>query len=452
MEAPRIQYAKSVDGTAIACTVLGSGPPLVVATAPLSAGLNTSLRSRERTDFWLALSARRTLVLFDQRHSGLSGPATAFSFELMTADIASVADQLGLERFDLWGFMSSCHVTLRFAAEYSERVGRLILTGPTPKGVSPRTTNIHPDLYQMAEIDWFAFTSLLGLANQGWTDSGREYAEDLRRLWTPESFAALMSAIEGFDSWPFAPSVSCPTLILTVETPRRNHPVADRPASARRLASLLPNARLVIPPPLGLQGTYDPRQVELVETFLGEDLPAGKYKTPRSPEDTLPEGAVVILFTDIVESTALTERLGDAAFRSQARELDASLRVLVREAGGTPVEGTLLGDGLLAVFTSARQAIDCALRCNAAAESAGLQLHLGLHAGDVLREGNNVYGGAVNIAARIMALTEPGQVLVSDTVRSLARTSAGVTFADQGEHALKGIADPVRVFEVRGKE
>jgi adenylate cyclase len=76
-------------------------------------------------------------------------------------------------------------------------------------------------------------------------------------------------------------------------------------------------------------------------------------------------------------------------------------------------------------------------------------LHLGIHAGDVIREANNVYGGAVNIASRISALSAPGEVLVSDVVRALARTSAGVTFEDRGEHALKGVADPQRVYAVR---
>jgi adenylate cyclase len=142
--------------------------------------------------------------------------------------------------------------------------------------------------------------------------------------------------------------------------------------------------------------------------------------------------------------------MGDAAFREKARELDTSLRSAIRECSGTPVEGKLVGDGVLAVFTSARQAIDCALRCNSAGESVGLQLHLGIHAGDVIREGNNVYGGAVNIAARIAGASAPGEVLVSDTVRGLARTSAGVTFDDRGERELKGVADPQRLFTVRG--
>jgi DNA-binding CsgD family transcriptional regulator len=78
-----------------------------------------------------------------------------------------------------------------------------------------------------------------------------------------------------------------------------------------------------------------------------------------------------------------------------------------------------------------------------------LPLHLGLHAGDVIREENNVYGGAVNIASRISGLSAPGQVLVSDIVRGLARTSAGVRFEDRGEQTLKGVGEPVRVWAVK---
>jgi adenylate cyclase len=81
-----------------------------------------------------------------------------------------------------------------------------------------------------------------------------------------------------------------------------------------------------------------------------------------------------------------------------------------------------------------------------------MPLHLGLHAGDVIREENNVYGGAVNIAARISGLSAPGEVLVSQTVRDLARTSAGVSFEDRGEQALKGVGEPVRVWAVAGGE
>jgi adenylate cyclase len=76
-------------------------------------------------------------------------------------------------------------------------------------------------------------------------------------------------------------------------------------------------------------------------------------------------------------------------------------------------------------------------------------LHRGLHTGDVIREDNNVCGGAVNIASRISGLSAPGEVLVSDIVRGLARTSAGVRFVDRGEQALKGVGEAVRMWAVR---
>jgi class 3 adenylate cyclase len=162
----------------------------------------------------------------------------------------------------------------------------------------------------------------------------------------------------------------------------------------------------------------------------------------------LPSGTSVILFTDIVDSTPLTERMGDAAFRALSRGIDERVRATMRDNGGTPVEGKVLGDGVMGVFTSAAQAIAAARACVELGRE--LPMHIGLHAGDVLSEGTNVYGGAVNIASRICGLCAPGEILVSATVRELARTSAGVAFEDRGEQSLKGIEEPVRVFAVTG--
>ena len=78
-----------------------------------------------------------------------------------------------------------------------------------------------------------------------------------------------------------------------------------------------------------------------------------------------------------------------------------------------------------------------------------MQLHLGIHAGDVIREGGTIYGGTVNIAARISDQAVAGEVLVSRTVRDLARTSSFVDFEDRGEVTLKGIAEPQQLFAVR---
>lgn len=187
----------------------------------------------------------------------------------------------------------------------------------------------------------------------------------------------------------------------------------------------------------------------MVDEFTGVPVP-DEHKlddAPSAPGASAGAAAgsatAIVLFTDIADSTALTERVGDAAFREASRAADDRVRSTMRKHGGTPVEGKVLGDGVMGVFPSAAQAIAAAREC---VRSAGaLPMHIGLHAGDVLREADNVYGGAVNIASRICALCVPGEILVSSTIRELARTSAGVTFEDRGEHVLKGIEDPVRV-------
>jgi adenylate cyclase len=140
--------------------------------------------------------------------------------------------------------------------------------------------------------------------------------------------------------------------------------------------------------------------------------------------------------------------MGDAAFRQRAATLDTALREAIRAGGGTPVEGKLLGDGVLATFPSAASAIQAAARCARAGEEIGLPLHIGVHAGDVIREHDNIFGGAVNLAARIADVAQPGDVVVSDVVRTLGRTSAGVDFEDLGEQSLKGVAEPQRLWRV----
>ena len=217
--------------------------------------------------------------------------------------------------------------------------------------------------------------------------------------------------------------------------------------ASRRLAASLPNGSFASIAP-GEAGGILETVSRTARRFLRQVLPQPEPGAGSS----LPSGTAIILFADIVDSTALTERLGDDAFRDKARGLDTALRAIIRDAAGTTIEGKLLGAGVLAVFTSARQAIEAALACAHAGNDGSLPLHLGLHAGDVIREGDNVFGGAVNIASRISGLSAPGEVLVSDTVRSLARTSAGVTFEDRLEHSLKRIADPVRVYRVDSQE
>lgn len=442
---PRIQYARTADGVDIAYWTVGQGTPLVhLINFPWS-NLELEWRDPQRRRWYERLAEKRTLIRYDPRGTGLSDRhATEFSLDALVLDLEAVVDRLGLERLDLLGSVPTGPVAVAYTARHPDRVSHLILWCTSPNPAATWDPRMVRSLFSLAEADWRTFTETSAHIGLGWSDdeSARRYAAFMRECVTPEVAGAAYRAIATFDVTGLLPQVQSATLVL-----HRAQAAGLSVDSARELAARISDARLVV-----LQGESAAMQVgdwESVFAAIDEFLSEGEEPEAKME---LPEGMAVILFADIVESTALTEEMGDAAFRAKARELDTSLRAIIRECAGTPVEGKLVGDGVLAVFTSARQAIECALRCGAAGDSVDLRLHLGIHAGDVIREENNVYGGAVNIAARIAGASAPGEVLVSDTVRGLARTSAGVGFEDRGEQTLKGIAEPQRLFAVRTRE
>ena len=435
---PRIQYAKTSDGVNIAYTTLGEGAPVFwLADPPWS-----NLRLEGRILDLPVLAQRRMVVRFDARGLGLSDREVEdLTLQARCHDIEAVANALGLWAFHLVGVGFSGALAVAYAAGHGECVSRIALVNAFARAADVTATPQARVLIEMLTADWEMFTENLGALTFGW---GRKRsvqgAEFVRASVTQEGLQRGLQAISSADVSAILPRISAPTLVI-----QHGGLKFLSMEQGRELAAAIPNARLAV-----LEGTWaggNKLLFETIDQFLGEsdeptELPA------------LPSGTAIILFADIAGSTALTERLGDAAFREKARDLDTTLRTIIRERSGTPIEGKLLGDGVLAVFTSARQAIEAALACGRAGDDASLPLHLGLHAGDVIRESDpdgraNVYGGAVNIASRISGLSAPGEVLVSETVRSLARTSAGVQFEDRGEQALKGVGEKVRVWSAR---
>jgi class 3 adenylate cyclase len=444
---PRIQYAQTADGVSIAYWTIGEGAPLVYMPNIPFSHIQLEWQIPEYRRWYERLAEKGMIVRYDGRGSGLSDrEVTEYSLDAWLLDLEAAVDHLGLESFTLFAPLHSGPVAIAYAARRPERISHLILWSSYARASDYLRSTQAQTMRSLAlsTADWELYTETVAHAVIGWSESepARRMAGLLQESVTQEAAQAAIRVTGEFDAASLLSEVRSPTLVL-----HRRSVALPAVDTARGLASHIPDARLAL-----LEGTSLAPYVGDMESVLAaidEFLGEGDEATPKAE---LPEGMAVILFADIVESTALTEEMGDAAFRAKARELDASLRGIIRECVGTPVEGKLVGDGVLAVFTSARQAIECALRSNAAGEPLGLQLHLGIHAGDVIREGNNVYGGAVNIAARIAGASAPGEVLVSDTVRGLARTSAGVTFEDRGEHTLKGIAEPQRLFAVRGGE
>jgi class 3 adenylate cyclase len=445
---PRIQYTTTSDGVSIAYSVIGEGMPLVhLPWFPLS-HLQAEWRVPEIRRWRERLAEGRMLVRFDGRGVGLSDhDVTDFTVDARLLDLEAVVDCLKLEEFALYAPLHSGPVAIAYAARHPERVSHLALCCTYARASDWYGSPVVQGVLALADLDWQTFTeTAIGTFAAGWGEG--EFAHRVAILFreslTQPAYRRFIPTLQAVDVNPILPTVTSPTLVLH----RReiNQLGVD---VARRLAAGIPNARLAL---LEGQSVFEPfGDTEPIATALDDFLSEGATISAHPEAVEGPSGTAIILFADIANSTALTERLGDAAFRAKVRDLDSALRKIIRESGGTPVEGKLVGDGLMAVFTSARQGIEAAVACAPAGDREGLPLHLGIHAGDVIREGDNVYGGAVNIASRIAGASAPGEVLVSDIVRGLARTSAGVTFEDRGEHELRGIADAQRLFAVRAR-
>jgi class 3 adenylate cyclase len=168
-------------------------------------------------------------------------------------------------------------------------------------------------------------------------------------------------------------------------------------------------------------------------------------RQPDVVADSVERTRAVIFFTDIVESTSLTEALGDAAFRGRTAALERCVRRAVAEEGGYTMSGVRLGDGVLALFPLAPAAAACAVAAHGCAAEVGLQLRIGVHAGELLITEDTAHGAAVNTTARICAAARAGETFVSEQVRSLIR-DGGWRFEDRGVHELKGVRDTPRLF------
>jgi class 3 adenylate cyclase len=154
-----------------------------------------------------------------------------------------------------------------------------------------------------------------------------------------------------------------------------------------------------------------------------------------------------LLFTDVVGSTHHAERLGDAHWKALLHTFLRSTRLHLDRYRGHLI--TTTGDGVLARFDSPGRAVRCAQNLVVAAHEYDLAIRAGIHSGEVELLGHDVRGLAVHIAARVLALAEADEILVTETTRQLVAGS-GLQFSDRGEHQLKGVSDPRRVFAFTG--
>ena len=152
-----------------------------------------------------------------------------------------------------------------------------------------------------------------------------------------------------------------------------------------------------------------------------------------------------ILLTDIVGSTAIAERLGDQAWKQLLAEHDRSIRVRLARYRGTEIK--TLGDGFIATFASPVAALRCGDAIRTEVRALGLEVRVGVHTGEIELTGSDIAGIGVHVAARILALAGPSDVLVSSSTRALAE-GADLRFEAGGTHSVKGLERPLEVYRL----
>ncbi len=197
--------------------------------------------------------------------------------------------------------------------------------------------------------------------------------------------------------------------------------------------------------------------IPVAAVSIAEMLGAVEQEVPwasdSSDDPPLPESAFrTILFTDMQGSTAETQRLGDAGHMKQLRTHNDISRRALGACGGREVKHT--GDGIMASFASVASAVECATMIQRDLDSyneqhpnAVVRVSIGISAGEPVAEHSDLFGAAVQLAARVCAHAEAGQILVPNVIRELC-IGKNFSFVDRGETALKGFDDAIRVYEV----
>ena len=198
-------------------------------------------------------------------------------------------------------------------------------------------------------------------------------------------------------------------------------------------------------------------QPELAEGFLGgvETNAAGAAILPGGGADSRDPGIRTVLFTDVVNSTTLTQSLGDEAALAMLGVHDTVVRNALADLGGREVKHT--GDGIMASFVSTAAAVRCAIQIQReldkyaqANPERALKVRVGAAAGEPVEQHNDLFGSTVQLASRLCAHAQPEQILVSNAIAELC-LGKGLQFEDLGELTLKGFGYPVRAHAAAWK-
>ena len=428
-------YARSGD-LRIAYQVVGEGPLDLVFVPGFISNLDLSWDEPAMAHFLSRLSAFSRLILFDKRGTGLSDRLGDLpTLEERMDDVRAVMDAAGSKRAALFGISEGGAMSMLFAATYHERTQALILYGTYADfhtWVLP--TDRFEAFLETIDRSWGKGESLSVFAPSRTADERfkRWWARFERSGASPSAVITLMRMNSQIDVRHVLPAIRVPTLVL-----HRSGDTRVNVEGGRYLAANIPGARYVEFPGTDhvlWAGDVDPVADEIEEFLTGTH---GQVE----PDRVL----ATVLFTDIVNSTRIAEAMGDRGWRTLLDEHDRIVRKELDRYRGREVK--TLGDGFLATFDGPARAVRCARALIDALRPLKLNVRCGVHTGEIEVSGEDIGGIAVHIAARIAALADGGDVLVSRTVRDLVAGS-NLPLKERGDFVLKGLSERMPLYVV----
>jgi len=429
-----IRYARNSGGQSVAYRLSGEGPLDIVFIPDWVTNLEVMREEPSIARFFDRLAGFGRLIEFDKRGSGLSDPVPLGAIptqEEWMDDVLTVLNDIGSNKAALIGHGEGGSMAMLFAATHPARTRALVLADSfarrlrapdypagIPRDVADRLIRGMIGAWGTGEVTRSGAPSLA---------HSKVFLETRARLerlaMSPAQFAALYPATYELDVRPLLDTIRVPTLVLH----RRNNPYM-LVGNGRYLAEHIKDAEFV-----ALEGEDHLFHAGDSITLL-DHVQRFLTGTTEVPDNN--RVLATVLFTDIIGSTGLAERLGDKAWRELLDSHHALVRHELTRFRGREIDTA--GDGFFATFDGPARGVRCALAVRDVVRSLGIEIRAGLHTGECELMGNKVGGIAVHIGARVAACAEAGSVYVSRTVKDLVAGS-GLRFESMGSHELKGV-------------
>lgn len=436
------QYARNGD-VHLAFQVRGEGPVDLLFLPIWWGHVELLWESPLAERFFGRLARFSRLILYDRRGTGLSDPVPPGSLPTvddLVADAHAVLDAAGSSRATLLGNFEGGTTALMMAASDPNRVDALVLVDSyarftrapdypwgMPEEVYGRVLDrMREEWGSGATARWLVPSKAEDRAFVDW------YARYERQSVSPGMAVAMGRVNAAIDVRPVLSSISCPTLVV-----QRSEDRWVRRGHGRYLADHIEHSHYVELP--GADAAVIGADQEQLLDHILEFLIGSPAR--REPDRVL----ATVMFTDIVDSTRIAGRLGDAAWGELVGQHESVVRRLLDRYAGRAIK--TLGDGFLVTFEGPANAIRCGCAVVDAVRAIGLDVRVGIHTGEVAFDRDDIAGITVNIAKRVESEARRGTVFVTRTVRDLLAGSS-FEFLDEGAVLLKGLSEPWQLYSV----